>query len=526
MSDSLAQLFQTGVTLLTQGQAEKAAAVFDDVIAQAPGHNNALHYRGILYLQQGAFAKAEDLIGRAVAINGRDGMALANLGVALRYQGKHGESLAAFDRALQFPPVSPETHFNRGLTLLDLEHFDAAIAGFNQVLQLAPNHVGAVKSRGAALDRLGHYEAALADFNQVAQAYPNSFEDVFNVAHPLYCLGRYGEAASYYQKAVALKSDYAEAQVGVAECKLLLSAAEDGWQEYEWRWALRTVGTAFDRTFTMPRWTGQEDIVGKTILLHGEQGFGDSLQFCRYVPEVARRAGRVILEVQPALKRLLSSLQGIAEIYGRGETLPPTDYHCPLMSLPLALGLTKNKLPERVPYLTPPAEAVAAWGQRLSGKTRPRVGLVWYSIRGKAKEMHRSVPPDLWEALSTVDATFVSLQLALRPEDREIGFFRDQILDFGTDLRDFADTAALIANLDLVISVDTATAHLAGALGKPVWILLSRVPDWRWGLEKPTTGWYPSARLFRQAVAGAWEPVIHEVRAALTESAAPSRPKA
>jgi tetratricopeptide (TPR) repeat protein len=368
-------------------------------------------------------------------------------------------------------------------------------------------------------DRIGRYEQAIDCFYDALKLQTGEPSLLHSVGHAFYSLARIEEAAEWFRRAIALMPDFPEAQMGLAECLLISGQLEAGWRLYEYRWKTRIVtgggGGAlarFARDLPMPQWYGEE-IAGKTILLHAEQGYGDALQFCRYAAEVARRGARVALEVPAPLVRLMSSLDGIAEVYERGAAFPQTDYHCPLMSLPLALGMTAEKLPGAVPYIRALPELVESWAATLADDRRPRIGLVWYGQRGPVKEIHRSLPPELLAPFGKLDATFVSLQLELRPQDREVAFFNDRVRQF--QVKDFADSAGLVANLDLVITVDTAMAHLAGALGKPVWILLPTIPDWRWGLSGAASDWYPSARLFRQRRQGDWDPVIADVMDAI-----------
>ena len=252
------------------------------------------------------------------------------------------------------------------------------------------------------------------------------------------------------------------------------------------------------RNFTQPQWFGHENIAGKTILLPAEQGFGDTIQFCRYVPLVAARGARVILEVQEPLSELMTSLTGASQIVSKGDPLPDFDIHCPLLSLPLAFGTRLETIPSAVPYLRASSQAVMNWDTRLGPKRRPRMALPGLVEPTHPNDHNRSIGLGALLPLLDIDATFVSLQKDVRTEDATVLKERSDLLHFGDALKDFSDTAALISNLDLVISVDTSVAHLAGALAKPVWVLLPFIPDWRWLLDRADSPWYPTARLFRQ----------------------------
>jgi hypothetical protein len=295
--------------------------------------------------------------------------------------------------------------------------------------------------------------------------------------------------------------------------RLLTGSFARGWQEYEWRWKYETLASA-KRKFQQPVWRG-EAIDGKTILLHSEQGLGDAIQFCRYAPLVAARGARVILEVDKRLGDLMASLAGVSQVVTAGETLPDFDLHCPLLSLPLAFDTDLETIPAETAYLRAPPNKQAEWGARLGAKHSCRVGLAWSGNAAHKRDELRSIELNALLPLLNTGATIVSIQKDLRPADATVlGGHRD-IVQIAERLADFSDTAALVSNLDLVITVDTSIAHLAGALGRPVWVLLPYLPDWRWLLDRDTSPWYPTARLFRQDQTRSWDRVIQNVREAL-----------
>jgi hypothetical protein len=269
------------------------------------------------------------------------------------------------------------------------------------------------------------------------------------------------------------------------------------------------------RDFSQPNWLGTDAIGGKTILLHGEQGLGDAIQFSRYAPLVAASGARVIVEVDESLRELVSSLAGVSQCVAKGNVLPTFDLHCSLLSLPLAFGTRLETIPATTSYLHAPASGVANWGVRLGPKKRPRIGLVWSGSPQNLNDSNRSIGLPALLPLLDLAATFVSLQRDVRAGDAPLLQERSEILPCGGALRSFSDTAALISNLDLVITVDTAVAHLVGALGRPVWILLPFIPDWRWLRDRNDSPWYPTARLFRQTAARDWSGVVDRIHAAL-----------
>jgi len=298
---------------------------------------------------------------------------------------------------------------------------------------------------------------------------------------------------------------------------MLTGDFDRGWQKIEWGWIAARQRNV-KRSFAQPQLFGSHELKGKTVLLHAEQGFGDMIQFCRYVPLVAERGARVILEVYEPLRELMGSLPGVAQIVTTGEPLPDYDLHCPLLSLPLALGAGSATIQSQTPYMRASPQTVTDWNDRLGPRHRPRIGLAWSGRPSHDNDHNRSMRlSTLLSPLACFDATFVSLLKDVRGDDAPVLQDSD-VLDFGKELKTFADTAALIANLDLIITVDTSVAHLAGALAKPVWILLPFTPDWRWLLDRDDSPWYPTARLFRQDETREWDGVMARVRAALDDA--------
>ena len=291
--------------------------------------------------------------------------------------------------------------------------------------------------------------------------------------------------------------DLAEAHWNLALALLATGDFERGWQEHEWRWRANVIGP--EQSFRQPLWLGAEDLTGKTILLHNEQGLGDALQFVRYAPQVRQRGARVVLRVQRPLLSLMAGLAGADHVIAEGDALPEFDYHCPLLSLPLAFGTHLQNIPAGIPYLHPAADRLAKWQSILGERTAPRIGLAWSGNPAHKNDRNRSIAlKQLLPLLSVPGVRFVSLQRDLREDDAAVLGNLPALVSIGAQLDDFADTAAAISLLDLVITVDTAVAHLAGALGKPVWVLLPFAPDWRWLLKREDSPWYPTARLFRQ----------------------------
>lgn len=492
-------LCNRGTTLRRLKRPEEALASYDRALALHPDHPGALVGRAGILHDRKQFADALNLYGRAIALRPDCTEALVNQGVALHELGRSGEALNCFERALASEPRNAEALTNRGVALHDLARYD----------ELADNN------SGGSLHKQRRLEQALASHDSALSARPDYAEALANRGVVLYDLRRFDEASASYDQAIALRPDYADAHFLKGLSSLIAGDFDRGWIEYEWR-RVAPAARLTKRDFPQPAWLGEGNIAGRKLLLHSEQGFGDSIQFCRYVPLAAERGARIIMEVEEPLCELMSGLAGIVQVVAKGDSLPDFDIHCSLPSLPLAFQTRLATIPSNAPYLRVPKQALAYSNALLGATHAPRIGLAWSGNAKHVRDGERSMKLRDLLPLLDVGASFVSLQKEVRAGDRET-LENSEILDLGRDLRDFADTAALISQLDLVISVDTSIAHLAGALGKPVWILLAHAPDWRWLLDRSDSPWYPTARLFRQSAARAWDGVIARVRDALLE---------
>ncbi|MEN3111062.1 tetratricopeptide repeat protein [Uliginosibacterium paludis] len=439
------------------------------------------------------------------------------LGVLCLLQGRAAEAADCFERLLALQPDDAGACNNLGLARERCGQPAAARAAYEQGLLRAPDHADTLNNLGNLLRALGEHERALAMFDRLVQIEPQAADAHNNRGRVLHELARCAEAGLAYRQALALAPDYAEAHWNAALNLLLEGDYPAGWKAYEWRWKKPSF-TSRRRSFRQPQWLGQTSLQGRSLLIHAEQGLGDTLQFLRYLPRLRAAGAEVILEVQPGLKRLCEHAFAGIRVLAQGETLPQTDFHSPLLSLPLAFGDTLASIPCERAYLKPDPAALAAWQQRLASLPGPRIGLVWSGSAAHQDDANRSLPLASLQPLQALDAGFVSLQKALRPLDRPAFEAWPGLLDASSGLEDFADTAALVAALDLVIAVDTSVAHLAGALGVPVCILLSPTPEWRWLLERTDSPWYPSARLFRRTRGEGVEPMIAALVAELRET--------
>lgn len=454
------------------GRLGKAEALYRQIVASEPTSAQAHNDLGNVLCDAGRCEEAIDAYRAALVLNPRYLPALNNLGTALRDLGRWAEAVDIYRAALAIDQRVPDVHNNLGVALADLGRLDDAIASYRRAIELS---------------------AAYAD------AYTN-------LGVTLYANGNSTGAVEACEKAVALRPDFAKAHSNLALILLGTGDFARGWVEHEWRW--RCNPNFKPRAFGQARWEG-DALAGRTILLHAEQGFGDTMQFVRFAPMVVERGGRVIVECRGELAGLLRESMDGVRVIARGETLPAFDLHCPLMSLPLALGVTLDSIP-RSPYLKASPERVDRWVRAIGPRDRCRVGLVWAGRPTHTNDRNRSMRgADLAGLISTKGVAFHSLQCGRAAHELS------GAEDHSGSLTDFAETAALIANLDLVISVDTAVTHLAGAMGKPVWLMLPYAAEWRWMLKRADSPWYPSARLFRQRRWGDWRGVVDEVTGAL-----------
>jgi tetratricopeptide (TPR) repeat protein len=536
---------KNAIALHQRGQLGDAEPIYRKILQAAPHHFDAQHLLGVLKHQQGRNDEAAELIAAALQQRPNEAVALANYGAVLNALRRFTETVASCDKAIALKPDYPEAFNNRGVALKELGRTEEALASYERAIELRPAYAEAFNNRGIALRELKRTTDALASYDRAielrqtyAEAYNNrgvalaelkrfdeslisyakaitlkrGYAEAYNNSGAaLYLLKRHDEARKCYDQAIACDANYADAHWNKAQLTLLQGDFARGWTEHEWRWKILPAV----QDFAQPLWRGDDAIAGKTILLHSEQGLGDTIQFCRYAPLVAERGAHVILEVQSPLKRLMADIPGVTQVIAKGEPRPAYDFHCPLLSLPLAFGTRLETIPPS--RLRAHAEASIDWTPRLGPNHRPRAGLAWSGSATHKRDQDRSIALRAMLPLLDIEATFVSLQKEVRASDAGLLKERSDILDLRDSLGDFSDTAALVSQLDLVISVDTSVAHLAGALGKPVWVLLNDVPDWRWLLGRDDSPWYPTARLFRQDATCDWDRVIARVHGALRE---------
>jgi len=539
------------VALHRQGRLRDAERLYARVLKVMPDNFDALHLSGLVKAQSGRMGEAYRLMATALGINAQAADAWVNFANVLHALGRDAEALEALERALQLRPGDPEILRLRGDTLIALgrareaiEAFDRvlaaqprngealngrgaaraalgkareALADFDAALALAPDHPGALYNRGRALLELDRPHEALASFERALRVTPANAQAWNNRGRALQALNRHAEAVASFDEAVARDRRYADAYSNRALSRLALGDYARGFADYEWRW--KRSGMSDPRgKYRAPLWLGEYPLARRRVLLVAEQGLGDTLQFSRYAPLLARMGATVIMEVHAELKTLLEPLAGVAAVIARGEPLPAYDVFCPLGSLPLAFKTEATTIPADIPYLHARDARLARWRPRLAALTGKRVAFAWAGNPRHANDRNRSIDfAQLAPLFAVPGVSFVSIQRELRAGDAARLADEPKVLHLGDALEDMDDTAAVLALCDLLIAVDTSVAHLAGAMGRPLWVLLPFSPDWRWTAQGERTPWYPQARLFRQRAPGDWPDVIARVAQALAD---------
>jgi len=546
-----APLYPTALALYQAERMAESETLLAKLLELEPSHHAGLHLLGLIALRDGRIDMAVDLLIKAVLADGTVPRYHSHLGNALRARGWPDKAEACYRMALQLQPDYPEAsnnlgaalqdmdrleeaaechhravelkpdyveaHTNLGAALNDLRQHDQAVACHLAALELDPLSWAAHNNLGTALQELRRHDEALACFERAVAIKPDYFEALTNLGNALAGRGRLDEAIERHRCAIALAPDFVEAQWNLALALLLRGDFAEGWRQYQWRWRRRAPWQEKWRPYPQPVWNGEPGD-GGTIFIWTEQGLGDNLHFVRYAALAARRGWRVVLEAPASLVRLFAAIDGI-EVIAEGEPPPAFDAHCPLLGLPRACATTLETIPAATAYLLPDPAAVEAWLHRLAERPGLKIGIAWRGRPTNKRDRVRSLEPQQFaRILDRPGLAVVSLQKDARPEElASLG----GAFDAGPDLADFADTAALVAGLDLVISVDTSVCHLAGALGVPTWTLLDSAPDWRWLLGRDDSPWYPTMRLFRQSRPGDWNEVAERVREELGHWAPP-----
>ena len=538
-----------GIITYLNGDMTEAIRLFQKALKSQPDNPEAHNNLAIILNYSDRTEEALEHFNRSLAINPGYAEAHNNRANALRSLNRFADARTGFERAIELAPGDVQAHSNLGSVLLQLNDPGAARDALETALRLNPNYGPALSNLGAALQDLGEFDAALDVLDKALALNPNDVIAINNRGHVLQEMDQLDEAEILFRRAISLKPDYVDAYNNLGTTQQLQDRTEiaiktfrqglathpenpdlhwnlalallqladyrNGWQEYEWRWRMPKF-SVFKRKIEAQEWQG-EDLYGKTIFVHAEQGLGDAIHFARYVPLVSRPKVRVLFECPKPLVSLLSAEENCCKF----EIVAKQPTHCdvciPLLSLPRIFDTVIETIPVQTPYLFAPAKRLAAWTPLFSGANGLKVGLVWAGNVKYQNDLRRSIPFELIEVLLQIEnVTFYALQIE-RLEVAADAFDASRLINIGANFNDFADTAAAISNLDLVISVDTAVAHLAGAIGKPVWTMLPKASDWRWLLEREDTPWYPTMRLFRQPKAGDWKSVIERVGHTLRE---------
>ncbi len=498
---------------------DEALAAYERAISLCPGFPEALLNRGLLLAHLGRVDEALSSYTRAIESKPDYLGAHLNRGQLLKELRRFDEALASYEQALRIDPNAADVHNNRGILLGELRQREAALASYRQAIALRPDHADAHLNLGVLLAEFDQVDEALASYDRALAIRPDYPMALNNKAILLKECGRFAEAQACCERALRLQPDFAEAQYTRAELLLLTGDYARGWPLFEARWQSRyRPGTS--PLAATPLWTG-EPLAGKTLLIEPEVGFGDQIMFARYARLAEQQGARVLLLASAPLCELFTTLGGAITVLEDGHGAPLVDFRCPIMSLPHALRTMPDRVPAAFPYLGVPAARRALWRGRLGAARAPRIGLVWSGAADRYQDRNprtaRSLSLAALAPLLCLPFAFHALHKEIAPGDAEVLGNFPALTSHAGELSDFADTAALIGEMDLVIAVDTAVAHLAGALGKPLWVMLPWATDYRWQASGETTPWYPAARLFRQSRAGDWEGVVERVGAALAD---------
>jgi tetratricopeptide (TPR) repeat protein len=514
---SLQQAIDLALDHHRAGRLNQAEQIYRQVLSAQPNHPWALQLLGMVAYQAGNPQLAVDLIQRAINVDPNIADFHNNLGEVYRNIGMLERAEESFKRCLSLNKDFAPAYSNLGEVYRERNELERAAEQYRKALAIEPENPAPLNNLGIATHDMGDPYAAIELYRKALSYRPNYSDALNNLGTSLLDLRRVDEAMTTFRQAIALDPNHPDAHSNLSYGLILNGEYEEGWEEYEWRWRCPKFPSP-RRNFPQPLWNG-EDLNGKRVLVYAEQGLGDAIQFVRYVPLMAQRGAKVVVECQPPLVTLFRTVEGIGELIPQGRVLPQVDYQIPMLSLPRAFKTRVDTVPANIPYVHPDETHVEQWQQRLGERDESlRVALVWAGTPTHLNDRHRSIPLAKLAPLSRVaNVKWCSLQFGPRArEARPPGL---ELIDVASEIRDFADSAALLSAVDLLITVDTSPAHLAGALGRPVWMLSPFNGDWRWGVEGETTPWYPTMRIFRQEKFGVWENVIERLATELAGKA-------
>ncbi|OQX08253.1 MAG: hypothetical protein BWK80_48380 [Desulfobacteraceae bacterium IS3] len=497
------------------GKLKEAETLYKKILEVQPGHIEAIHRLAVLYAQERKFDLSINFFLKTVSLKPDSAEVHYNFAQMFKLQGNPAKAAESFREAIRFKPDYVEAYLSLGEILKETRRLSEALENYRKAVSLMPDFAEAHRCLGSALKELGRFDEAAESYDRALSLNPN-FPDIYiNIGNLERLKGNIDKAAEYYRKAISLKPDYALAHLCLSIVLLLRGDFENGWKAYQWRWESEPL-RATKRNFPVPQWDGSP-LNGKRILLYSEQGMGDTIHFIRYVSSVKQLGGKIIVQCEKELIKMFSRIPEIGLLISKEQIPPAFDVHCPLLSLPYLFGTKADTIPADLPYLSSSQKLIEKWREHFKGIREVKIGLVWAGGWRHPEDHYRSMPLSLFRPLIAVPNTrFFSLQVGERAADLKQYGFEGKVVDLSLELSDFSETAAVISLSDVVITVDTAVAHLAGALAKPVWLLLPFAPDWRWLLHREDSLWYPKVmRLFRQERLGQWEPVINRVAAEL-----------
>ena len=552
MHAKINQLMTTAIQSFQLGKFDDAELILINILKHQPKNFDALHTLGVIKGIKSQHREALELFNKALKIdtsnsylhfniakafsdsgedekalkyhlnatklNPNDQQAWLNYGISLLNLDRVNEALDIFNKAIDLSPQYAEAWTNRVVALQKLKLYEEALLSLDEALRINPLLAEAHSNRGNVLKDLKRIEESLSSYDRAIEIRPDYADAHYNRGIALLELKRFEEAVAGYEKAIEIMPDFSEAHFNKSLYLLMTGQFDQGWKLYEWRWE-NEKSELKKRNFPQPLWLGADDIAGKTILLHAEQGLGDSIQFCRYAKLVKDQGARLLLEVPKALLGLLSGLESVDKFVEKGKALPSFDYHCPLMSLPLAFKTSLESIPNNIPYIHSNINNQNKWQERIGGAGF-KVAICWQgSTKGKV-DVGRSFPVSLFEGLAQIEGVrLISLQKNEGVEQLKnlpVGMIVETLPDdFDSGENAFLDSAAVMKCMDLVITSDTALTHLAGALGVKTWLPLKYVPDWRWMLDRSDSPWYPNHRLFRQKTSDDWISVFTEMETEL-----------
>ena len=508
--------FNRGVLLQEQRHWKGALQSYALAIQYDPGRFHSHFNRGVVLKEMQQWDAALASFDQAIVIDFKVAAAHFNRGVLLQQRGQLDAALQSYNKAIELDPGLYLAYFKCGGIYQEQKTPDKAVASYDRAIAIRKDYAEAWLNRGTVHYELNRLDEALASFDEAIRIRGDYAEAWYSRGSTLMKTHQVDAALKSYDRAIVLKPDFAEAQYNRSLALLQAGDYAVGWLAFEWRWknAIK-LSMGEPRVFRQPLWLGQENLKGKRILIYCEQGLGDTLQYCRYVKLVADLGADVIFEVQAPLVSFLAHLPGVSRVLAAGSPLPEFDYQCPLLSMPLCFKTTLQSVPATIPYVHADADKVALWQARLGARNRPRIGLICSGGAAYVNDQNRSIPLAEWTARLPRDFEYVCLQKEYRDADQATLRANPWIASYAAEQKDFSDAAALVELMDLVISVDTAVGHLAGAMGKRTWRLLPYSSDWRWMLKREDSPWYPTMRLYRQQTAGDWSGVFGRVVADL-----------